>query len=100
MIEWLVPVGGFWLVSVAYLGSMPTEIEGGSGPRHVIALVLIYALFLGVWAALRAALGGMGFVGRMILPSVLAVALYPLVAWLGFKAVGVRLRWGGGAAHH
>lgn len=99
MLEWLIPIGGFWFVAVALLGSGPADVEGGSGLGQVIGLIVSYVLFVLVWAGARAAFGGMGFAGRVLLPTVLAVVLYPFLAWVAFKIVGVRLKRGS-AAHH
>ncbi|MFQ5690510.1 MAG: hypothetical protein ACE5HQ_09590 [Gemmatimonadota bacterium] len=93
MVEWLVPVGLFWIAAAVYLGGMPVEIEGGGGVRQLLGLAVLFALFLVVWAAARAVLGGVGpRLGRVVLPTLVTVLLLPLTSRLAFRILGIRLR--------
>lgn len=93
MLEWLIPIGLFWVVGAVYLGGFPLAFENGAGVKQVLGLLATYALFLAVWAGLRAVLGGMGGVlGRVIVPQAAVILLFPLLARAGFRVTGVRIR--------
>lgn len=95
--EWLIPICLFWILAATYIGGWPVTIAGGGGVRHVAGLIISFALFLIVWGALHSVLGGMGemFFGLIVPTGVTALAL-PLLVWLAFLVVGVRVKLGGG----
>lgn len=92
MLEWLVPVGGFWLLGAAFIGTFSTAPGNGSPAAQLLGLLICYALFLGIWAALRALLGGLvdGIMGRVVLPTLVSIVLFPLTARAAFRVTGVR----------
>lgn len=93
MLVWLIALSLFWLVSMVYLGGTPVRIEGGSGPREVAGLLLSMVVFLATWGLLRAAaLQVGGEVVGVLVASFATVLLLPVVTWVGFRAMGVRLR--------
>lgn len=93
MLEWLVPISLYWVVAAVYLGGFPLEFEGRSGVWQVIGILATFAAFLLVFAGLRMALGGVGpMLGRIVLPTTVAILVFPLLARLGFGLVGVRIR--------
>ena len=94
--EWLIPICTSWLVAAIYLGAWPLDIEGGKPPFQVLGVLISVALFVGVWAALHTALGGFGVLGRLVIPTLLSVLLYPALAWVSFRICGARIRWGMG----
>lgn len=89
--EWLIPISSVWLFAAIYLGGWPRDVEGGTPLKQVIGLLITVALFLAAWAGLRTALGGMGFVGRVLLPTAVSTLLFPILAALGFRVMGVRV---------
>lgn len=92
MLEWLIPVCLFWILAATYLGGWPLDVEGGSGVRQVLGLVGSFVLFLLVWWLLGLVLGSFaGFFGRVILATVLAALLLPLITLVGFKIMGVKI---------
>jgi hypothetical protein len=93
MLDWLIPIALFWTMAALYLGGMNVDVEGGSGPRQVLGLVLTFVLFLVVWGVLHTVLGGIGAVlWGVIVPTALTILALPLIARIGFRVVGVRLR--------
>ena len=92
MLMWLIPVGLFWTMAALYLGGMAVDVEGGSGFRQVLGLVLTFVVFVGVWGVLHTALRGLGPVlFGMVVPTLLTILALPLVARIGFRIVGVRV---------
>ncbi len=91
MLDWLIPMGAFWVIAALYLGGM-VEVEGGSGARQLLGLLVTFFLFLAVWAGLRMLLGGfIGVLGRVILPTALSLLAIGLLARIGFRLFGVRV---------
>ena len=101
MLEWLVPIGLFWITGAIYLGGFPLEFEGDSGLRQTLGLLATFAAFLLVWAGLRLVLGGAlpGALGGMMLPIAITIFLFPWLARAGFRAAGVRIRRAERSAH-
>lgn len=101
VVLWLVPICGFLLVGSMYLGGAPIRIEGGGGVRQTLGLILSFAAFLAVAVLLRSLLaGGMHMFFAVLISTVAALLLLPLVCRLGFRVVGVRIvkvEEGGGA---
>lgn len=93
MLEWLIPIALFWTMAALYLGGMGVDVEGGSGVRQLLGLVLTFVVFLVVWGVLHTVLGGLNAVlGGLVVPTVLTILALPLVARIGFRIVGVRVR--------
>lgn len=100
MLEWLIPIGLFWIVAAIYLGGYPLEFENGSGPREILGLLLTLVLFVGVWAGLRAALGSVGgFIGRVAIPTLVVAIGFGWLARVAFRVTGVTIRRTGSATH-
>ncbi len=102
MLQWLIPISLVWIIAAVYLGGTSVDLSGGGGVRQLVGLVLTVALFLAVWGGLHAILGESVVVG-LVIPTVIAILVFPALAWLGFKLVGVHLRrlpagGGGGGA--
>jgi hypothetical protein len=100
MIAWLVPVSMFWLVAALYLGGFDLEIEGGGGVQQFLGLILSFVLFVVVFRVLGMALGGAlgASLGGIVFPSILSVALLPVITRVGFRPLGVKITKGH-AAH-
>ena len=93
MLDWLVPISVFWIMAALYLGGMAVEVEGGSGFQQLLGLLVTFVLFLLVWTGLRVPLGGfVGLLGRLVLPTVLSILLLPVLARVGFRLTGSRVR--------
>lgn len=93
MLVWLIALSLFWLLSMVYLGGLPVRIEGGSGPREVAGLLLSMVVFLASWGLLRAVVTPVGGeVAGVLVASFASVLLLPAVTWVGFRALGVRVR--------
>lgn len=90
--EWLIPICLFWILAMTFLGGSSVDVDGGSPFRQVMGVVDAFVLFLLIWAGLRAALGGMGFAGRVLIPTLVVTFGFPLVAWVAFRIMGVRFK--------
>ncbi len=92
MIEWLVAIGLFWVISAVQFGGL-LDAEGGGAGRQLLGLLLTLALYLVVVWGLRLALGslGLGIVGRLVLPVALPLLVLGWIGRLGFRLAGVRL---------
>jgi hypothetical protein len=92
MVEWLVPVSIFWILSALYLGGAAIRFEGGGGPRQLAGLVIQLVLFLVAWAVLRAILRGVtGQIFAVVFATLLVTIALPFIARLGFRLAGVRI---------
>jgi hypothetical protein len=97
MVEWLVPISLFWTLSALYLGGFAIHIEDRGALRQVVALLLMFVFYLVVFWAVRTGLGGaMPAIPAVIVASLVAGVLIPLLARVAFRAFGVRIS---GAAH-
>lgn len=100
MLGWLAAFCLFCVVTSLYLGGLDVALEGGSGFRQLLGLLIMNVLFLAVWRALAAAISGLGGLPGVVLPYLLTVLLVPVLARAGFGALGVRVRKGSGAHAH
>jgi len=92
MLMWLIPAGLFWTTVALYLGGMAVDVEGGSGFRQVLGLVLSFVVFMAVWSALHMALRGFGAVlFGVVIPTLMTIVALPIVTRIGFRIVGVRV---------
>lgn len=96
MAEWLIPISLYWPFAAIYLGATSVEPAGGGGLRQVGGLLLTFVLYGVAWGGLRAVLAGtLPTAAALVAATLLATLLLPLLARLGFIALGVRLRKGG-----
>lgn len=89
--EWLVAICLFWFASAVYFGGFERDVEGGSGFRQFVGLILSYAIFLVVWGVVYRVVGEETAKGILVASAVAGLAL-PLEARVGFLLMGVRLR--------
>lgn len=90
MVEWLAPVSLFWLLASIYFGGTNIEIRGG-GPRQLVAVFVTFALYLVVWALIRMGARGLGAIPSVVVATIAASILIPVLARVGFRVMGVRL---------
>jgi hypothetical protein len=98
MASWLVGVILFWVASALYFGGMQRDVEGGTGFRQFVGLLLTYAIFLLIWGGLYKVIG-VDTAKGILIASVVAALLLPLEVRLGFMLVGARVRRPSAAAH-
>ena len=98
MLDWLVAVILFWVVAALYFGGLQRDVEGGTGFRQFVGLLLTYAIFMVVWGALYKTVGVETAKGVLI-ASAVAVVLLPIEVRLGFLLVGAHVRKGSATAH-
>jgi hypothetical protein len=98
MLNWLVAVILFWVVAALYFGGLQRDVEGGTGFRQFVGLLLTYAIFLVVWGALYKTVGVETAKGVLI-ASAVAVVLLPIEVRVGFLLVGARVRRSSATAH-
>lgn len=92
VVLWLVPICAFLIVGSMYLGGAPIRIEGGGGLRQTLGLLLSFAAFMAAAILLRNLLdGGMHMFFAVLLSTIGALLLLPVVCRLGFRVVGVRI---------
>lgn len=100
LVEWLAPVAAFWTLAAMYLGGTAIRIQGGGGLRQIGGLLVTFALFLGVFAVVRALLSGTVGVTLTVVAAVVAASLLlPLLCRVGFRILGVRISGGGDEGH-
>ncbi len=93
--EWLVPVCLFWVLTAIYLGGCPVEVVGGNGFRQVMGVFDSYVLYILVLCILLAILGGIGgMLWGTVVPTILATLALPLIIWVGYIIMGVRVQRG------
>jgi hypothetical protein len=88
---WLVGAILFWVASAIYFGGLQRDVEGGTGFRQFVGLLLTFAIFLAVWSVLYKMIGAETAKGLLI-ASVVTALLLPLEVRLGFMLVGARVR--------
>jgi hypothetical protein len=98
MLDWLVAVILFWVAAAMYFGGLQRDVEGGTGFRQFVGLLLTYAIFLAVWGVLYKIVGVETAKG-VLLASAVAVVLLPIEVRVGFLLVGARVRRGSATAH-
>jgi hypothetical protein len=95
MAEWLVPIALFWTLSALYLGGFPIRIVGGSGLTQFLGLVLTFALYLVVWWALRMGIqSALPSIATVIVATLVASALFPVLSLVAFRVFGIRITRG------
>ena len=57
--DWLYATCIFWIVAAVFFGGI-YDAETGSAGRQALGLLLNFVVFLGIFAVLRLALGGLG----------------------------------------
>lgn len=99
MIEWLVPIGLFWVIASVQFGGL-IDAENGSGVRQFLGLILTFAVYLVICRVLHMAFGGLPFLLRMGLSTGLPLLALGWISRASFRLVGVRIvsaRFGAGA---
>ena len=91
MVEWLVPVTLFWALSAIYFGGGHVRIEGGTFGQF-IGLLDTFVLYLVVWWVVRLLARGVGVIPSVLLATAAASLLLPVLAKVGFRIWGVRLK--------
>ena len=91
MLDWLVAVVLFWVVAALYFGGLQRDVEGGTGFRQFVGLMLTFVIFLAVWGTLYKVIGVETAKGILIASAVTALLL-PIEVRLGFMLVGARVR--------
>ena len=91
MLEWLLAGILFWVTGALYFGGLQRDIQGGTGFRQFIGLVLTYAVFLVVWRVVYMAIGADTAKGILVASAVAMVAM-PLEVRAGFAIVGGKVR--------
>ena len=90
MADWLVGVILFWVAAALYFGGLQRDVEGGTGLRQFLGLILTYVIFMVIWGALYRSLrrgDGQGLSS----PRRSRPFLLPL-EFGGFHGVGARVR--------
>ncbi len=97
MIDWLVPICSFWLMSAIFLGGV-YDAEGGSAIRQAMGLLMTFAAYMLLFAALRLVLGGLGgessFLGAVfgvVVPAGIPAMLLGRISKVVFRLAGVRI---------
>ena len=91
MLDWLMAGILFWVAAALYFGGMQHDVQGGTGFRQFVGLLVTYAVFLVVWFALYKAIG-MPSAKGLLIASAVAALLLPIEVRLGFMVVGARVR--------
>ena len=89
---WLLPVCLSFLIAMTYLGGWPRDVRGGKSVTQVLGLVISVVLFVAVWKVLNVVLGNLGgAIGWLVLPTLGAMLLYPLIAKVAFLPFGIQV---------
>jgi len=88
--DWLLPIGLFWVVAAVQFGGL-IDAENGSGLQQFAGLMLTLVVFLALAYGLRLVLGGLGTLGTLVLPTVLPLLVLGWLARITFRLVGVRI---------
>ncbi|MCY3599208.1 MAG: hypothetical protein OXN85_04455 [Gemmatimonadetes bacterium] len=97
MIDWLFAICIFWLVAAIFFGGI-YDAETGSPGRQALGLLLNFVVFLGIFAVLRFAVGGLGgesgflsTVWGTVVPAALPTMLLGRIGNVVFKLAGVTM---------
>lgn len=89
---WLLPVSLSFLIAMTYLGGWPRDVRGGKPLTQVLGLLISIVLFVGVWKVLNVVLANLGgAIGWLVLPTVIAVLSYPVIAKVAFLPFGIKV---------
>lgn len=88
--DWLVAICLFWFAAALYFGGFERDVQGASGFRNFVGLVLSYAVFLVVWGVIHAFVAPESAVSILVASAVAGLAL-PLELRVGFMLVGARV---------
>lgn len=102
VVLWLVPISAFLVAAPMYYGGMPVRLEGGGGVRQTGGLLLSFAAYLAAAVLLRGLMAGlMPRFFAVVLSTIVALLLVPVISRLGFLVFGVKVvrREQGEAAH-
>ena len=89
--HWLEPVVLFCGATALYFGGFQRDVEGGSGFRNFLGLVLTLVVFMVVWGVVDRVVGPDTIKGILVASAVAGLAI-PLEARIGFLIVGARVR--------
>lgn len=93
VVEWVIAIALFWLISALFLGGAPVSLDGGSPLRESAALLVSFGGFLALWYALKALLGGaMGGGPAFIAATAIAGLLLPVLSVVVLRVFGIRVR--------
>jgi hypothetical protein len=100
-IELLVPVSLFFSFTALYLGGMAVEVVGGTGPRQILSLIVMFVIYMAVWFGLHKVLGGTNasLILGVIVPTIVTSLALPLIARAAFMALGMKIQRTHVAAH-
>ncbi|HSJ15157.1 MAG TPA: hypothetical protein VK939_12125 [Longimicrobiales bacterium] len=90
VVEWLVPICFFWILTSLIIGGSDLEIRGGA-VQQLLGLVLTFAIYLLVWALVRMVARGTGVTTSVLIATAVASLLLPVLTRIGFRITGVRL---------
>jgi hypothetical protein len=90
MIEWLIPIGLFWVVASVQFGGL-IDAENGSGLQQFLGLILTFAVFLVLFWLLHLALGGLPWLPRVLLGNGIPLLALGWIGRIAFRLVGVRI---------
>jgi len=100
-IEMLIPVSLFFIFTALYFGALSVDVVGGTGPRQILSLLLLFVLYGALWFGLHKVIGGAssGFIIAVLIPTVLTLLALPLLARGAFMALGMRIQRHQSPAH-
>ena len=90
MIEWILPIGLFWVIASVQFGGL-IDAENGSGFQQFLGLILTFAVFLAAIWVLHLALGGLPWLPRAILTNGIPLLALGWIGRIAFRVVGVRI---------
>ena len=92
VVHWLVPISAFLVAAPMYYGGMAIRIEGGGGVRQTGGLLVSFAVYLAGAVLLQGFLEGvMAAFFAVVVSTVVALLLVPLISRLGFLVFGVKI---------
>jgi hypothetical protein len=90
VVEWLVPICFFWILTSLILGGGDLDVRGGAA-QQVLGLIATFAIYLAVWALVRMVARGSGVGTSVVIATAVASLLLPVLSRIGFRVMGVRL---------